>query len=1173
MYISNLTLHGFKSFAKKVSLQFGEGIVAIVGPNGCGKTNIVDAIRWVLGEQKHSVLRSGRMEDVIFSGSDSLKPLSVCEVTLTVNNKGRLPIEYQEVEIGRRVFRSGESEYFLNRTPCRLKDILDLLVDTGMGADAYSVIELKMIEQILSETAGDRKRMFEEAAGINKYKLQRRTALRKFEATRADLERVNDIITEVDTKVRSLALQLKRFKRHAKLTDTLREKEIALAVLQLQELTGKTAPIRKRIEEYQHLKSSTSTNTSLHEQELEQLQQVYKEQQVELENLRQEVAELEQQRDTQRNEVLIAMEQNRSAKATLDRLANEEQSNITKVGQLTDHVRDYEQELTSLDPILEEKLRQYQEQKEAYEQEEQAYTDAQAEVERMQNRRWEERKKLSELQARMERTEAQIRDREERVRQLEAKKQDLEAVQEQNAGEQKNLEARIHEHRSRLETMKHQVEVMEQELTRLQTSRHELTLKHHGTIAQVESLESQLQFYRELVETGEGYPDGVRFVLNQLSQFPGIFGTVADLFQVAETYQAALESALGSLAHCLVARDRVAALKTLARVREAQGGELAIIPLKEIGQLQRQPRTLPKESQILARASEIVETPKNIHPLVQYLLDNVLVVKDLQAALGKENLAGWDLVDKKGAFSGTNFILKHQEASKQGSMLGRQKKIEQLNGEIEQLVAQVQKTKLDLDNLEATIHSREEELDQQSSLVESNIEKISQLETEAIRNHYNQSKTLEAIQEVTHEIAENRKTLHQLTDALNRLVPKVKNRKTVVDNITEKLTETQARLKAVQRQREVFHRQVQDLRIELLNLENQRDNLHFQKRVAEENITELLERQKKIKEERRGCHAKMKSLGKKITSGEQAVAKINARLQKQRSIVGLRQEASRETFRSIEALQRNIRDEQHRQEELLEELKAQELHLVEYEQQMTAIQERIQEKYQQAVSTDLPVEGTVDGLSLQVERLRRSIENIGPINMAVKDEYEEEVERLNLLNSQQDDLVAAEANLRETIQKIDRVARKQFQDTFYQIKGNFEKLFKLFFEGGQASLSLTGDPDPLEADVEIMARPPGKRNQSLRMLSAGEKALTAIALLFAIYQVKPSPYCILDEVDAPLDDVNVRKFTKVLKQFTDNTQFIVVTHNKLTMEAANYLYGVTMEQKGVSQLVSVKFDA
>ncbi len=1147
--------------------------MAIVGPNGCGKTNIVDAIRWVLGEQKYSVLRSGKMEDVIFNGSDSLKPLSVCEVTLTVNNKGRLPIEYQEVEIGRRVFRSGESEYFLNRTPCRLKDILDLFVDTGMGADAYSVIELKMIEQILSETAGDRKRMFEEAAGINKYKLQRRMALRKFEATRADLERINDIITEVDAKVRGLALQLKRFKRHAKLTDTLREKEISLAALQVKELMGKATPIRKRIEEFQHLKDSTSTNTSLHEQELEQLQQVYKDQQVELENLRKEVEELEQQRDARRNEVLIAMEQNRSAKATLDRLENEEQGNITKVGQLNDHVRDYEQELTSLDPILEEKLRQYQEQKEAFEKEEQVYAEAQAEVERMQNRRWEERKKLSELQARMERTEAQIRDREERIRHLEVKQQDLEGIQEQNAGEQKDLEARIHDYRSQLEELKSQVEAAEKELTHLQATRHELTLKHHGTIAQVESLESQLQFYRELVETKEGYPDGVRFVLNQLSQFPAIFGTVADLFQVEETFQAALESALGSLAHCLVAKDRATALKTLAQVRKAQGGELTVIPLKEVSNLQRKQKALPKEDQILARASEIVETPKNIRPLVHYLLDNVLVVKDLQTALSKETLVGWDLVDKKGAFSGTNFILKHQEASKQSSVLGRQKKIEQLNREIEQLVAQVQKTKMDLDSLEETIHSREEELDKQSALVESNIEKISQLETEAIRNHYNQSKTLEAIQEVTHEIAENRKILHQLTDALNQLVPKVKNRKTVVDNITGKLSETQEQLKAVQQQRDAFHQQVQDLRIELLNLENQRDNLHFQKRVAEETITELLERQKKIKEERQACRAEMKALKAKIASGEQAVAKINARLQKQRSIVGLRQEASRETFSSIEALQRNIRDEQHRQEELLEELKAQELQLVEYEQQMTAIRERIKEKYQEEIDTEVQIEGTVDDLSLQVERLQRSIDNIGPINMAVKDEYEEEVERLNLLNSQRDDLVAAEANLRETIQKIDRVARKQFQDTFYQIKSNFEKLFKLFFEGGQASLSLTGDPDPLEADVEIMARPPGKRNQSLRMLSAGEKALTAIALLFAIYQVKPSPYCILDEVDAPLDDVNVRKFTKVLKQFTDNTQFIVVTHNKLTMEAANYLYGVTMEQKGVSQLVSVKFDA
>jgi len=377
----------------------------------------------------------------------------------------------------------------------------------------------------------------------------------------------------------------------------------------------------------------------------------------------------------------------------------------------------------------------------------------------------------------------------------------------------------------------------------------------------------------------------------------------------------------------------------------------------------------------------------------------------------------------------------------------------------------------------------------------------------------------------------------------------------------------------IRTRRDEFHKQVQDLRIDVLNLENQRDNLQFQKRTAEDSIGELKKRQDEIKKEIIDLKETQKILSAKADQGEKELQKANAVVKKKRSVLDLKKETVQETYNEIEAIQSKIRDEHHSRENLLENLKNAELEIAEIEQRGKLVAERIKDRYDQSIPKELNVNESANELEERVEKINRSIENIGPINMAVKDEHETETERLVLLNEQKEDLEKSEKNLKETIHEIDKEARKLFMETFDQIKVNFEKLFSMFFEGGNGSLTLVGDPDPLESDIAINAQPPGKKNNSLRMLSAGEKSLTAIALLFSIYQYKPSPYCILDEVDAPLDDVNIRKFTKVLEAFADETQFIVVTHNKLTMEAANYLFGVTMEQKGVSKLVSVKFDA
>ena len=416
MYISELTMHGFKSFAKKDVLHFGEGITAIVGPNGCGKTNIVDAIRWVLGEQKYSVLRGGKMEDVIFNGAKNTKPLSVCEVTLTVhNNKGKLPIEYNDIEIGRRLYRNGESEYFMNRATCRLRDIQDLFVDTGMGSDAYSVIELKMIEQILSETGDDRRRMFEEAAGINKYKHQRRSTLRKFEATRTDLNRISDLINEIEAKVKALALQLKRFERHAKLLESLKDKEMSLAFLQIHGYKIQVQPLQSRIEELNHLRDSNVSDESVHEKELIILQTVYKGQQDELEKFRNQLSDFNDKREGLQNDIIIWKEQSRSAIITMDRLIVEQDKINKRKDELQDHLSDYKKVIIELQPKIDSGLNSYKQKQFSFEEIDRDFKEMQTALDSMQDKRWDLQQKLSDKKSLFDLTNSIIQEKTDKI--------------------------------------------------------------------------------------------------------------------------------------------------------------------------------------------------------------------------------------------------------------------------------------------------------------------------------------------------------------------------------------------------------------------------------------------------------------------------------------------------------------------------------------------------------------------------------------------------------------------------------------------------------------------------------------------------------------------------------------------------------------------------------------
>lgn len=1172
MYISQLVINGFKTFNNKTSLEFGDGITAVVGPNGCGKTNIVDAIRWVLGEQKHSTLRSARMEDVIFNGAKGTKPLSMCEVYLTVkNDKGKLPIEYTDVEIGRRIYRDGESEYFINRTSCRLKDINNLFIDTGMGPDSYSVIELKMIEQILSETDYERKFLFEEAAGINKYKTQRRLSIRKFEATKFDLERVNDVINEIDTKVKGLNLQLKRFKRHAILVDSLKSNQIDLSTLQINKYLHASEPLRKKIEEYSHLRNTKISNQDFDETELVKLRELYDEQVGEINSIRSNIGKRDEERENARQNILIWEEQNRSSDETIKRLKSETESNKSRIEKYKISISEMVKDLDLIIPKIDKRLSIFKFEQEKFDKIEKAYKNEQNAVDDIQTERWELQKKMSEKKSLTISTESSINERlllKDRLNQR--VKSEIESI-ERFIVDEKAYDNKYNSSIEKSNELSIQKVSLEEELIKLNQKFNDVKAEKQSQVARLEALSNQLQFYEELIVSQTDLPDGLRFVIDNKIESESVIGTIADLFSTAEKYEVAINTALGEFAHCLICSDREAALQILKDIQGKQAGKISLIPFEEVQNRNIELSAIPNNDLIIDRASNLIKSKSQFKPIAELLLGNTLIIKDLSKAILDSKLSGWALVDLKGTSYSANLVLKNPGSGK-GLVIGRKEKIESLKTEIDKAEKSIKTHDDEISKFDANKVELDKNLTDLIQQIDSEKEIFEKLNTDYQRIKFEIDSKQKNISDKKSELTEISQSINDLQKSLQSLHKNVEQSEKQISGIQRKLDVANEKLQESRSNRDGHHQTIQDLRIELLNLENNRDNLNSQKKTAENTITEIEERQSNIINDIKVLTEQSKERAEEINKKEKELIGINADLKKSRSLLELKEQTYRDTYRSIEEIENKIKSEQKNRESLLEELKQCEIAIVEYKQKISAIKERINERYNVAIPHKNTIEKSEEELEHEIARLERSIESIGPVNMAVQVECEEETKRLEHIIGQRDDLIESEENLRDSIEKIDRVARKQFRETFEHIKSNFENLFTVFFEGGQGTLELIGDPDPLEADIAIRAQPPGKRNQTLRMLSAGEKSLTAIALLFAIYQYKPSPYCILDEVDAPLDDTNIRKFTRALKSFTKDTQFIVVTHNKLTMEAANYLYGVTMEKKGVSKLVSVKFD-
>jgi chromosome segregation protein len=1173
MYLSKLEIIGFKSFANRTVLKFDPGMTAIVGPNGCGKSNVVDAIRWALGEQKASILRSDLMENVIFNGSRFRKSLGMADVSLTIENtKGILPTEYQEVTITRRLFRSGESEYLLNKAQCRLKDIVELFMDTGMGANAYSVIELKMIEQILSDRTEERRKLFEEAAGVTKYKARRKEALRRLDQVSSDLERIDDIIKEVTKNVGSLERQAEKAAKYNQVQTDLRVLEINVLEREFAQSVNRLEPLKKLFSENEEVRSSVML-------ELEKFEGL-------IDVVIREEQEIEEQ-------LLIAERSLKDKNETFSRLRETVASTDERINSLSVQ---YDRTLKDIERIEEETTTQTAAKEKAFS----AIGGLEESAGALKTES--ESLKVSYDAARTE---------------LDGKRTDLLSTQravssiimekDSLSGESAQLKARLEEVSRRSERVMQDESVLSERVKTLKSEENAFSIEHETALRALADAEqarrealaererikeridalqsnsfslqreigqhlSKMEFLTSLVERSLGTSEGAEFLVkNHGWSRSGTPVTVLDAVSTSAEYRVAIENALGDAGQYFITSTKAEALEAIESLKHSQKGKATFIALDEVPQTSAE----SSSTNIGQKATDVISIDSKYRNLYAILLGNTVIVSDLKEALSAKSSGGFTkYVTLDGEVVTRNGIIKGgSKKNSEGSLIGKQQQIEELEKSVKELRLRVENVDSEIASLNSTyeaitIDSLELALSSSQNLFRSAERKLEQASYD-IKRSTEQLAVLEkekeelALRKATHdrrfaEIAPEVEALDAKYQDATRMLAELQG---VVQLAETKLSEESAKYTDIQVKYSEAQSILEQTRSEISRLESSisTDNsLLVEKRADCE----------RFQTEKKEYEAKLGELKTMLTSLETEIKTSEASHQE---IVGKRKEKQD----LIHSYREQLRVQRQEQDKTISASHELQLKIQELESKIVSVRERAITEFE-IVELVIKVYPEDDTFSFgeareRITQMKQQLRSLGNVNLLAYEEFTKEKERQEFLTTQRKDLVDAQNTLLQTIEEINTTATTKFTETFEQVRIYFQEIFQsLFTEGDECELRLEDGRDPLEAQIEIIAKPRGKKPNTIESLSGGEKTMTAIALLFAIYLVKPSPFCILDEVDAPLDDANIDRFLQLIRRFTQDTQFIVVTHNKRTMAAADALYGVTQEEDGVSKIVSVR---
>ncbi|MDA0745116.1 MAG: chromosome segregation protein SMC [bacterium] len=1175
MHLSRLTAFGFKSFAQKLDLSLQKGIICVVGPNGCGKSNVVDALRWALGEQRARSLRSNNMEDVIFAGSRTRKPLGMAEVSVTIDNSDRiLPVDYTEVTITRRLFRSGESDYLLNKVPCRLKDIHDLLMDTGLGAHAYSVIEQGMVDEIISDKPEERRRLFEEAAGVTRYKVRRRSAWNKLQSIQLDLQRIDDIIGEVERQVTSLARQERKARLYKQLSDQLQDIEIQLARYRYFEMSDRARPMLEEMKFLQEDLEVGSSDISLLEARLEEMRTELTVQDQALATANAEVSRHVEAVHRKDREILVAREEARSIEGFLERATRQQEEMAERRQEAHDGQEVAEQTRTQVVVSLEQAEAALGEETESLESLTEDLEARREQADEQKSLLIATMRESSEKGGRQERGRAEIeglahrRNRlEEDVARVQARKQEADEAGSEAAREVETLEREVEER-----SVQRGASI--EERSRLQAQQEELVEKRNQLRAGHEADGARLTMLQRLREGFEGYSRGVRALAVDSPFADRIRGVVADSIDVDSTYTAAVEAALGRALECLLVDGTPEAVEAMAYLRSGSHGSAAFLPLEWVAYEGGTSWTLPEGEGVLGCASDLVRGER---APVHMLLRNTLVVSSVDVAIAqmaRMRAVGVDIVTLSGeVFAADGTVYGGAAAGEGTGLIGRAQ-------EVEALEKRLAAGQAELEALDGEIRKTAEVLAEQVRQIEAAEGALASLRNRLAglqRDRQNAQAEIERQTRAAIELNEEAQRLKEREAELKVSLEAVEAEMATLEARRTGLEEEARVADEALREQELQRRTRQDAvtarREEIVSLKARSEGLVQEAQRLAQGQVELARQMERLAEECATSEKRKTQLTEVVeaASGELGeLHRVQAELEKKRDTQAQHQQELMTNTRKVED---ELREKNRRVNQNRERLNKLQVEMAELKTRAEGLQERMQQEYELDLKEAGRLEDSefnADITSKRVIEIQDRLRRMGSVNLAALEEYDVQKERYEFLAKQRDDLLEAEETLKRTISKIDRTARGRFMDTFNQIRENFHKTFEAFFEGGEADLQMPADEDPLEAPLQIIARPRGKRLQHINLLSGGERALTAISLLFAIYLVKPSPFCILDEVDAPLDDANVGRFVRVIQKFSEDTQFIVVTHNKGTMEAADCLHGVTMEEPGVSKLVSVR---
>jgi len=1180
VYLKSIEMYGFKSFAERAEIKFKEGIAGIVGPNGSGKSNITDAVRWVLGEQSAKVLRGSKMEDLIFSGTDRRKQLGMAEVSLTFDNsEGNLPIEYGEVIVKRRVYRSGESEYLINNNPCKLREIKELFMDTGIGIDGYSIIGQGRIDSILNSKSEDRRKLFEEAAGIVKYKTRKENTGKKLENTNKNILRVEDILNELETRIGPLKNEAEKAKKHDEYYGELKGLEISLFMEEIDRINEKIKANRDKIEAVESNISSFESKKSRVKNELVETEALLDKLRMELQVDEKRLFDANEKRNQLNYEIELISEKKRSA--TKERVKLENQiiqygKEIEKLEAELDVKKmlmiDLNENKNRLEEnILEEEIKIGEVSKKLIIEKEQ--------IQKNKTKIFDDFNKSSELKSELASLDSFEKSVEKSLTRLNEEIVEIEKIVSKSIVEKEYIASESYGFKNRRSECSNKHKLLEKEFYNNKNLENQKKIEISDVERNLKTLKDKRDFYKRMIDNYEGFNSSVKNSLKALRKTDlekHLEGTVSDIIKVDKAYEVALETALGYSSQHIICDTVDSARRIIEFAKMKKTGRITLLPMSEVRGRKNAGSNMMNDEGIVGRAKELINFEKKFENIVDYLLGNIVIVKDSSTAarLLKKGYKGSRLITIDGdVFNPGGTITGGSVKVRSAGLLSRKRIFEEASKEI----------------------LKEERVLNEETM---NLEKI-------IKKKISSENKLKENEKEINEIERKIEKLSSSLEAETTNIQTMKDKRTIVNN---ELKETQTEANHIHGRRISIAEKVKEMEEHSFNqertieefeksekeLSNELDGLKESLNANKVKLAILLEKRKSVESEILRIELSTENIDASLQEHETQLKELIYKVENhEREIVEKREildgliltikeiektnEACGMVIEEKSAIARGAQDNLIKIDEniLMEKEKHHKLEMSDTRNQMNYDHfiKQLWEIYQLSYIEAIEKRTEITNRSQMVKRindLKTEIESLGEINRASIKEYDEVLHRYEFLSKQKCDLMEAKDSLEDLIVKLEEKMVKIFKEEIKEINNNFDKTFNQLFNGGRAEIIFEDTDDILNSHIDIYAEPPGKKLQNLNLLSGGEKSLTAIAMLFAILMKKPSPFCVLDEIEAALDDVNVYKFASFLKKFTGNSQFILITHRKGTMEIADVLYGVTMEEKGISKIVSLE---